>query len=157
MGRIIHVLRRLYCRDSWKTFNSASLHHAVARTAPRLSTRGQSVLPQQTMKFFWLLKERCAHSKPLRSILRWLCWFKSSGSVLCLVPQVQWRRQWLFSPANQWSAEFTRHVLVTVRLAWNLGWGGTKKKYQVLYPLENPPNVSRTEPYCAVPCSGKAP
>ncbi len=31
---------------------------------------------------FLLLKERCAHSKQLRSILRWLCWFKSSRSVV---------------------------------------------------------------------------
>ncbi len=40
--------------------------------------------------------------------------------------------------------------------------GGTKvvlKKYQVQaqYPVENPPKVNRTEPYRAVPCSGKAP
>ncbi len=31
------------------------------------------------------------------------------------------------------------------------------KTYQVLYPVEDPPKVSRTEPYRAVPCSGKAP
>ncbi len=65
-------------------------------------------------------------------------------------------QQWRFSPANQWSAEFARHVLVTVRIAWNPGRGGTKK-YQVQYPVENPPKVNRTEPYRAVPCSGKAP
>ncbi len=33
-----------------KLFNSASLHHALAGSAPRLSTRGQSVLPQKTTK-----------------------------------------------------------------------------------------------------------
>ncbi len=38
---------------------------------------------------------------------------------------------------------------VTVRIAWNLGRGGTKK-YQVQYPVENPPKVNRTEPYHAV-------
>ncbi len=67
-----------------KLLNSASLHHALAGSAPRLLTRGQSVLPQQTtkQKCFWLLKERCAHSKQLHSILHWLCWFKSSGSVV---------------------------------------------------------------------------
>ncbi len=27
----------------------------------------------------------------------------------------------------------------------------------VLYPVENPPKVNRTEPYRAVPCNGKAP
>ncbi len=60
-----------------------------------------------------------------------VCWTGCAdlnlAGLLCLVSQVQWRRQWRFSPANQWSAEFTGHVLVTVRLAWNLGWGGTKK------------------------------
>ncbi len=35
---------------SEKLFNSASLHHALAGSAPRLSTRGMSVLPQQTTK-----------------------------------------------------------------------------------------------------------
>ncbi len=37
-----------------------------------------------------------------------------------------------------------------VRLAWNLRWGGTEKKYQVLYPVENLSKVSRTNPYHAV-------
>ncbi len=44
-----------------KLFNSASLHHALAGSAPRLSMRGQSVLPQQTTKqpfFCWLKKVR---------------------------------------------------------------------------------------------------
>ncbi len=46
-----------------------------------------------------------------------------------------------------------------VRFAWNLGRGGTKKstRYQVLYPVENPPKVRRTELYRAVPYSEKAP
>ncbi len=55
--------------------------------------------------------------------------------------------------ANQWSAEFTRHVLVTVQFAWNLNQGGTKKKYQVLYPVETPQKwtvPNRTVPYHAV-------
>ncbi len=75
------------------------------------------------------------------------------AGLLCIVPQVQWRRQWRFSLANQWSAEFTCHILVTVRLAWNLGRGDTKKKY--LYPVKKNPKVSHTEPHHAVPCSGK--
>ncbi len=33
-----------------KLFHSASLHHALAGSAPWLSTRGMSVLPQQTTK-----------------------------------------------------------------------------------------------------------
>ncbi len=54
------------------------------------------------------------------------------------------------SPASQWSAEFTRHVLVTVRL------DGTStevvlKKYQVpgTVPSGKPP---KSEPYRTVPC-----
>ncbi len=81
---------------------------------------------------FCLFKKRCAHSKQLCLILRWLCWFESNGSVASLV-QVQWRRQWWFSLANQWTAEFTRHILVKVRLAWNLNRGWYWKKYQALY------------------------
>ncbi len=57
----------------------------------------------------------------------WLCWFKSSGSV---VPQVQWRRQWRFSPANQWSAEFTHHVF---------GNGTVQKKVPGTVPSGRPP------------------
>ncbi len=67
-----------------------------------------------------------------------------------LVSQVQWRSNDDFSPAIQWSAEFTRHVLVTVRL------DGTStevvlKKYQVLgtVPSGKPP---KSEPYRTVPC-----
>ncbi len=39
-----------------------------------------------------------------------------------------------------------------VRIAWNLGRGGTKKstRYQVPYPVEKPPKVNRTVPYHAV-------
>ncbi len=49
-----------------------------------------------------------------------------------------------------------------VRIAWNPGRGGTKK-YQVLGTVRRepyrkvPPKVNRTEPYSAVPGSGKAP
>ncbi len=106
---------------------------------------------------FWLLKKRCARSKQLRLILRWLCWFKSSGSVVSRAA-TSMTQAVTISPANQWSAEFTRHVLVMVQFAWNLNRGGTEKstRYQVLYQVENPPKVCRTEPYHAVPCSGKA-
>ncbi len=69
-----------------------------------------SVLAQQTTTLLfcgWCKKCICLNQK-LRPILRWLCWFKSSGSgcrggsrVASSVTQV-----WRFSPANQWSAEF---------------------------------------------------
>ncbi len=67
-------------------------YQALAGSAPRLSTRGTSVLPQQTMKQIicgWCKKVRLLKQK-LRPLLRWLCWFKSSGS-MGLMSQVQWR------------------------------------------------------------------
>ncbi len=45
-----------------KVFNSTSLHHALAGSAPRLSTRGQSVLPQQTTKQPFLVVKRKVRS-----------------------------------------------------------------------------------------------
>ncbi len=74
------------------------------------------------------------------------------AGLLCLVLQVQWRRQWRFSPANQWSAEFTRHVLVTVRFAWNLNWGGIKKVPGTRYCTQ-----WKTSQKWTVPCSVNAP
>ncbi len=65
-----------------KRFHSAMLHQALAGSAPRLSTRGQSVLPQIT-------KERCAHSKQLRSSRSFAdCADLNPAGLLCLVPQV---------------------------------------------------------------------
>ncbi len=61
-----------------KLFHSSSLHQALAGSAPRLSTRGTSVLPQQTTKF----KNSC-----VRSFAR--CADLNLAGLLCLVPQVQ--------------------------------------------------------------------
>ncbi len=74
------------------------------------------------------------------------------SGLLCLMSQVQRCRQWQFSLANQWSAEFTSHVLLIVQFAWNLSRGGTEKstRYQVLYPVERPEKVNHTVPYHAV-------
>ncbi len=60
-----------------------------------------------------------------------------------------------FSPATQWSAEFTHHILVTARFACKLDEvvlkNKTKQKYQVLYTVDHPtPKVKHTEPYHAV-------
>ncbi len=68
---------------SWwiRLFPSASRHQALTGSAPRLSTRGTSVPPQQTMTLLfcgWCKNVRLFKQK-LRPILRWLCWFKSSG------------------------------------------------------------------------------
>ncbi len=64
-----------------RLFPSASRHQALAGSAPLLSTRGTSVLPQQTTTLLfcgWCKNVRLFKQK-LRPILRWLCWFKSSG------------------------------------------------------------------------------
>ncbi len=51
-----------------KLLHSASLHHTFAGSAPQLLTRGQSVLPQQTMKqpcfslFKKLIRNSCVRS-----------------------------------------------------------------------------------------------
>ncbi len=65
-----------------KLFYSASLHQALAGSAPRLSMRGTSVLPQKTTKqpFFGCLK-RCAHSILFTDL--------NLAGLLCFVPQVQ--------------------------------------------------------------------
>ncbi len=142
-----------------RLFHSTSSHQALAGSAPRLSTRGTSVFPQQiTKQTFcgWCKKVRLFKQK-LRPILRWLCWFKSSGSgcrggsrVASSVTQY-----WRFSPANQWSVEFTRHVLVMVRIAWNLSRGGIKKVPGTRYSTQwkNPQKLTvlnRTVSYHAV-------
>ncbi len=64
-----------------RLFPSASCHQALAGSAPRLSTRGTSELPQQTttLLFCGWCKNVCLFKQKLRPILRWLCWFKSSG------------------------------------------------------------------------------
>ncbi len=55
-----------------KLFHSASPHQALAGSAPRLSTRGMSVLPQQTMRQpFFLLKQFKIRLKILMSNKDW--------------------------------------------------------------------------------------
>ncbi len=62
-------------------------------------------IPQQTTKQLfvgWYKKVRLFKQK-LHPILRWLCWFKSSGYMLGLVSQVQWRSKgdFLWSISDQ--------------------------------------------------------
>ncbi len=93
----------------------------------------------------------------LRPILRWRCWFKSSGSGCrggSRVSQVQWRSNddFLRPISDQ---QFIRHVLVTVRIAWNLGQSGTKKvsgtRYSTQWKTPQKWTVpNRTVPYHAV-------
>ncbi len=108
-----------------KLLNSASLHHALAGSAPRLLTRGQSVLPQQTtkQKCFWLLKERCVliQNSCIRSFAGWAD--LNLAGLLCLELHVQWRRQWRCSLSNQWSAVYTSlFVSSTIRLEPRPKW-----------------------------------
>ncbi len=134
-----------------KLFHSVSLHQALAGSAPQLSMRGTSVLAQQTMKLFGLLKKGALiQNSCIRSFTG--CADLNLAGLLCLVSQVQWRRQWQFSPANQWSAEFTCHVLVMVRFAWNLNQGGTEKCTRYCTQWKPPP---KSEPCQTIPCSGK--
>ncbi len=70
-----------------KRFHSASLHLGVlAGSAPRLSTRGMSALPQQT--FFWLLKKGALiQNSCVRSFAG--CVNLNLAGLLCLMLQVQ--------------------------------------------------------------------
>ncbi len=52
--------------------------------------------------------------------------------------------------ANQWSVEFTRHVLVTVRIAWIPGWGGTKKVPGTRYSTQWKTPQKWTVPCCTM-------
>ncbi len=110
-----------------KLFHSASLHHLLAGSSPRLSMRGTSVLPQHSCTsetaIFWLLKERCAHSKQLRLILRWLCWFKSSGSVVSCAASSMAQAVMIFSGQSVISRVYTSHFgNGTVRLESRPRW-----------------------------------
>jgi len=66
-----------------------------------------------------------------------------------LMLQVQWRSN--DDSLRPISDQQSLHV--TVRIAWNPGQGGTKKVPGTV-PSGKPP---KSEPYRAVPCSGKAP
>ncbi len=46
---------------------------------------------------------------------------------LCWVSCRKFSEAIMMVMTNQWSVEFTCHILVTVRIAWNFGRGGTKK------------------------------
>ncbi len=89
---------------------------------------------QREDSLYFLNRQRNSHFLVVK---RKVCSFKTVAfdpsladlnlaGLLCLVPQVQWCRQWRFPPANQWSAVYTSR-LVMVWFAWNLGLGGAKK------------------------------
>ncbi len=106
--------------------------------------------------FGWYKRCFCSNKVAFRSFAG-CADFKSSGSMLGLMSQVQWCSNDDFSGQSVISRVYTSR-LVTVRIAWNPGRGGTKKVPGTKYStVENPPKVNRTEPYHAVPCSGKAP
>ncbi len=80
-------------------------------------------LNRQRNSQFWLLKERCAHSKQLRSILRWLCWFKSSGSVVSHAASSMTQAVMIFSGQSVISRVYTsRFGNGTARLEPLPGW-----------------------------------
>ncbi len=84
-----------------KRFHSTSLHHALAGSVPRLSTRGTSVL-SQTDIYLVVKKGALIQNSCIRSFAG--CADLNLAGLLCLVLQDQWSRQWRFSTANQGSA-----------------------------------------------------
>ncbi len=110
---------------------------------------------EERLYFLNRQRKRCTRSKQLCSI-RWLCWFKSSGSVVSSAWSRVASSMTIFSGQSVISRVYTsRFGNGTVSLEPQPRWYW--KKYQVLYPVETPPKVNHTEPYRAVPCSGKAP
>ena len=74
------------------------------------------------------------------------------GRVLCLftvwsVVARFWRFQWRHLSANQWKAVGWHHVLVSLWLAWNQGWGDTKIVPDTRYYM-----LVETRKYRVVPC-----
>ncbi len=105
-------------------------------------------LNRQRNSHFLVVKKRCARSKQLRSILRWLCWFKSSGSVVSRAATSMTQIVTILSGQSVISRVYTsRFGNGTVRMEPQPRWYW--KKYQVLYqvPVGKPP---KTEPYHAV-------
>ncbi len=108
-------------------------------SAPRLWMRGASLLPQQTTKL-----KRCTHSKQLRSILCWLYWFKSSGSVVSIAASSMTQTVTIFSGQSVISWVYTSR--------FGNGYGSlvTSPKVVLKKSDKKNPKVSRTEPYHAV-------
>ncbi len=82
---------RGYTHNGWprdeKRFHSASPHQDLAGSAPRLSTRGTSVLPLQTQnRHFLVVEKRCIRSKQLRFLKETCRKFNDAGSHNSLRP-----------------------------------------------------------------------
>ncbi len=144
-----------------KAFPSASRHQALTGSAPRLSTRGTSELPQQTTTLLfcgWCKNVRLFKQK-LRPILRWLCWFKSSGSGYrggSRCRKFSDAVMTIFSGQSVISRVYTsRFGNGTAR--WNLDRSGTKKVSGTRYSTQWKTPQKWTVPYRTVPCSWKAP
>ncbi len=128
----------------------------IMGSIPRESKRWQNVETVTWMqcKSLWIkasakcinvnvnVKKRCAHSKQLCLILCWLCWFKSSWSVVPHVASSMKQAVTIFSGQSVISRVYmscfvngTVHLEPQPRCYW--------KMYQVLYPVEPP----KSEPY----------
>ncbi len=72
-----------------KPFISTSLHHALAGSAPRLSTRRTSVLPRLRNSHFLIVKRKVHSFKTVAFDPSPGCADFNLAGLLCLVPQVQ--------------------------------------------------------------------
>ncbi len=140
-----------------KRFHSALLHQALTGIRSSAIKERTDFLNRQLKIHFWVVKKRWAH---LCSILRWLGWFESSGSVVSRVANSV-TQVVILSSQSVISRVYTSHcVNGTVRLEPQPRWYW--KKYQVpgTVPSEKKTKTTepyRTEPNRAVPCSGNAP
>ncbi len=77
------------------------------RFRPRFLHRGNHLAVRIKNRVDQVLCKKGAHSKQLRSILRWLCWFKSSGSVVSRVARSMTQTVTIFSGQSVISRVYT--------------------------------------------------
>ncbi len=132
-----------------KRFHSALLHQALTGIRSSAIKERTDFLNRQLKIHFWVVKKRWAH---LCSILRWLGWFESSGSVVSRVANSV-TQVVILSSQSVISRVYTSHcVNGTVRLEPQPRWYW--KKYQVpgTVPSEKKQKqLNRTEPNRTVP------
>ncbi len=87
----------------------------------------------------------CLFKQKLRPILRWLCAFKSSGSMLGLVSKFSDAVMAIFSGQSVISRVYTSRLgNGTDRFEPRPRWYENSIRYQVQYPVENPLKLNRT-------------
>ncbi len=111
MGGIIHVVYSCTASTAVTPENFFILRRPIKLSLdPLLGYQREERLyfvNRQRNSHFLVVKKRCAHSKQLRSILHWLCLFKSSGSVVSRVASSMTQAVTIFSGQSVISRVYT--------------------------------------------------